>query len=69
MRARFNLNPDEFPVNSFDLIEVLDQKYPEKCWQPGEDLNDQIFYAGKRALVKELIAIIDNIKKQHEEVD
>lgn len=49
------LFPVEFPVNSFDLIEVLDKATPHRCIAPGESLEQAHRYAGARELIDELV--------------
>lgn len=38
-------------------MQFLDDKYPHKCPQTDEDIREIYFYAGKRALIDEIIGI------------
>lgn len=42
----------EFPPIPQDLLEFLERRYPERCWQPGDDLDGVKFYGGKVDLVR-----------------
>ena len=45
----------KLPVRSSDLIDELDKTYPHRCRQYGEDEASHWLYAGKRALIDELL--------------
>jgi hypothetical protein len=40
-----------------DLIEYLNREYPEACAEPGQTMDQLMFYGGKRDLVR-LLALI-----------
>lgn len=44
----------KFPPVPLDLLMFLEQRYPERCWQPGDTDDESKFYGGKRDLVRHL---------------
>lgn len=58
---------ERLPVRSYELIDELDATYPHRCRQLGEDEASHWLYAGKRALIDELLAMreleIENAKE------
>jgi hypothetical protein len=44
-----------FPASSKELLEWLDKEIPHRCIGPTEDEHSARHYAGKRALIDELI--------------
>jgi hypothetical protein len=45
------------PADALELIEQLDRKYPERCIGLSQTIEEAHFYAGKRALINELIML------------
>ena len=45
------------PISTRDLIKQLDEAYPPRCKQQGEDEENHQRYAGIRTLIDELIGL------------
>lgn len=54
---------DKLPILSVDLIDWLDEQYPERCPDPKQSDREIWIYAGARQVVRSLLAK----KKQEEE--
>ncbi len=48
-----------FPLIPQDLIDALDKRYPEVCAEPGQPVDQLMFYGGKRDLVRWLRLVFD----------
>lgn len=44
------------PQFSYDLIDLLDKTYPNRCMRKGESLEDHLRYAGKRDVIEMLLS-------------
>ena len=50
---------DELPLNSIDLITMLEKRFSERCIRRGMTLEDAYFEAGARSVVEFLIDLRD----------
>lgn len=58
----------QFPLIPLDLLVFLEKRYPERSWQPGDDLDGLKFYGGKVDLVRLLRAEFEAQNAPPEEV-
>lgn len=50
----------DMPATAAELIELLDQKYPHRCANPGDTEREIWMKVGKRQLVDELMTSLNN---------
>ena len=46
------MDPEALPPIPKDLLEALDKRYPEVCAEPGQPIDELMFYGGKRDLIR-----------------
>ena len=56
--------PESIPLHAYDLIDELDQRYPEVVYDPTMDHNEFLMRSGERRLVLALLR-----KRQRERED
>lgn len=54
---------EKFPIYSADLIQVLDEEYPQRCVGRSETIEEAQRYAGKRELIDELISLVQEMEE------
>lgn len=54
------------PVIPKDLLDALDKRYPEACAEPGQPIDELMFYGGKRDLIRWLRLVHE---MQHQDPD
>jgi len=57
---------DKIPELSYDLIQMLDKNTPEMCYDISLTKEENIYYAGQRALVNGLLLILENQKEEED---
>jgi hypothetical protein len=45
-------SPKALPLVPQDLLEALEKRYPEACAEPGQTMDQLMFYGGKRDLIR-----------------